>query len=333
VFENLLRELGRLDGAKTEVSLPLDEDGYLDRECPNDECQFQFKIYVDDWKNICRDEEVFCPMCRHAAPAKSWHTTEQVEKINNTARSVFGTAINRAMRADADAWNRRQSLNSFIKITMCVKSSAAPIVLPISAADPMRQKATCTQCQCRYSYIGSAFFCPSCGENSAEQTFAQSLNAIRVAVSIDDKIRSVMDRHDAEVSIRLLREKGINDAVMAFQRLAERLYTRICGASPPRRNIFQRLEDGDRLWQSVGQQPYSTLLTTRELTKLTIYFQQRHLLSHCEGIVDADYVAKSGDTTYQIGQHLLITQAAILDLVELIEKLGNGLIRSAPKEK
>jgi hypothetical protein len=137
-----------------------------------------------------------------------------------------------------------------------------------------------------------------------------------------------MDRDDAEVSIRLLREKGINDAVMAFQRLAERLYARIPGVTPPRRNIFQRLEDGDRLRQSVGQQPYSTYLTPPELAKLMVYFQQRHLLSHCEGIVDADYLAKSGDTTYQISQHLLITQAAVLELAELVEKLGNGLIRS-----
>lgn len=330
MFENLIRELGRLDGVKSEVSLPLDEDGYLDRECPNEECQFQFKIHGDDWKNICRDEEVFCAICRHPAPAKSWFSAEQVEKINNTAQSVFGTAISRAMRADADAWNGRQSSNSFIKIMMSVKSSPQPIVLPISAAVPMRQKAMCTQCQCRYSYIGSAFFCPSCGENSAEQTFAQSLNAIRVAVSSDDRIRSAMDRDDAEVSIRLLREKGITDAVMAFQRLAERLYARIPGATPPRRNIFQRLEDGDRLWQSVGQQPYSAFLTTPELAKLTVYFQQRHLLSHCEGIVDADYVAKSGDTTYQIGQHLVIKHVAVLDLAELVEKLGNGLITSTP---
>jgi hypothetical protein len=326
VFENLLRELKRLESVKTEVSLPLDENGYLDRECPAPECQFQFKILVEDWKNICRDEEVFCPMCRHAAPAKSWFTTEQVDKINNTARSVIGTAIGQAMKADADAWNRRQSPNSFIQITMSVKANAPPLVLPISAADPMRQKATCTQCHCRYSYIGSAFFCPSCGENSAEQTFTQSVNAIRIAVSSDDKIRSIMDRDDAEVAIRLLREKGINDAVMAFQRLVERLYARILGAPPARRNVFQRLDEGDRLRQSAGRQPYSAFLTTTELAKLTVYFQQRHLLSHCEGIVDADYVTKSGDRSYQIGQHLLITQTAVLELAGLIEKLGNGLI-------
>lgn len=328
MFNNLLREIRRLDQTKAEVSLPLDEDGYLDRECPNGNCQFQFKIHAEDWKSICRDEEVFCPLCRHAAPAKSWFTKDQADKINRTIQSVFGGAIRRGMKADADQWNRRQPSNSLIKIRMSVQSSAPPIVLPISAAEPMRQKTTCTQCRCRYSYIGSAFFCPSCGENSAEQTFAQSLESIRVAVSSDDKIRSVMDRDDAQVAIRLLREKGLNDAVMAFQRLAERLYARVPGAPSARRNVFQSLDEGAALRVSAGLKPYSGFLTATELARVKIYFQQRHLLSHCEGVVDHDYVARSGDPTYRIGQHLLISRDAVLELVQLVEKLGNGLIRS-----
>jgi hypothetical protein len=233
------------------------------------------------------------------------------------------------MKADADAWNRRQPSNSLIKITMSVKSSTPPIVLPISAADSMRQKAACAQCKCRYSYIGSAFFCPSCGENSAEQTFAQSLDAIRIAVSIDDRLRSAMERDDAEITIRLLREKGINDAVMAFQRLAERLYARIPGAAPVRRNIFQRIDEGSALWAVVSLKSYSDFLALTDLAKLNVSFQQRHLLSHCEGIVDADYVARSGDQSYEIGQHLLISRSAVLELVQLVETLGNGLIASA----
>lgn len=95
MFDHVLREIKRLEQANTTVSLPLDEEGYLDRECPSQECQFLFKIHAEDWKGICRDEEVFCPLCRHAAPAKSWFTTEQAEKINNTMRSVFGGAISR----------------------------------------------------------------------------------------------------------------------------------------------------------------------------------------------------------------------------------------------
>ena len=50
-------------------------------------------------------------------------------------------------------------------------------------------------------------------------------------------------------------------------------------------------------------------------------FQQRHLLAHCEGIVDQDYIIKSGDTTYAVGQRLVIRDEAVSRLAELVTKL------------
>jgi hypothetical protein len=46
---------------------------------------------------------------------------------------------------------------------------------------------------------------------------------------------------------------------------------------------------------------YEDLLTSVEMADLLRLFQQRHLLAHCEGIVDQDYIIKSGDTTYAVG--------------------------------
>src|SRR5438270_7567631 len=89
MFENLQRELERLSGTM-QVAVPLEADpeGYADKECPSPTCLFQFKIHGDDWKAIVRDEEVFCPSCRHAAPAKSWYTTEQIEAIRSKGCSM-----------------------------------------------------------------------------------------------------------------------------------------------------------------------------------------------------------------------------------------------------
>ncbi len=50
-------------------------------------------------------------------------------------------------------------------------------------------------------------------------------------------------------------------------------------------------------------------------------YQQRHLLAHCEGIVDQDYINKSGDTTYAVGQRLVIRGGAVSRLAELVAKL------------
>ncbi|MGI4796560.1 MAG: hypothetical protein ACRYG8_21365, partial [Janthinobacterium lividum] len=96
MFENLLRELSALSGIGITVSIPTDTDGYLDRECPNDHCLFEFKVEGEDWRDRVAEESAFCPMCRHKAPKKSWFTTEQVEFMQANARAHLGQRISEA---------------------------------------------------------------------------------------------------------------------------------------------------------------------------------------------------------------------------------------------
>jgi hypothetical protein len=71
MFDELRRELRKLDGShEIRVSIPPDAEGYLDRECPSANCLAQFKVLEQDWKDKVRDEEVFCPFCRHSADSR-----------------------------------------------------------------------------------------------------------------------------------------------------------------------------------------------------------------------------------------------------------------------
>lgn len=70
MFDNQLRELCTLERRSIAVPIDSDEKAYIDKECPSTDCEFQLKIKDEDWKNICRDEGDWCPMCGHAAPAK-----------------------------------------------------------------------------------------------------------------------------------------------------------------------------------------------------------------------------------------------------------------------
>jgi hypothetical protein len=54
---------------------------------------------------------------------------------------------------------------------------------------------------------------------------------------------------------------------------------------------------------------------------LETMIQRRHKLGHCQGIVDQRYIEKSGDTSYGIGQRLLISR----ELVELSSRLDEAL--------
>src|ERR1700730_3121190 len=86
----------------------------------------------------------------------------------------IGGIIGQRRSQDATDFNRRQR-PGFINISMSYKPGTPTLIVPISAAEELRQKFTCEQCGCRYSSLGAAFFCPACGHNSAESTFSQTI--------------------------------------------------------------------------------------------------------------------------------------------------------------
>ena len=116
MFENLIRELENLNHNQISVPINADAEGYLDKECPSKECLFVFKAKEEDWKNIFKDEAVYCPMCGHNAPADSFWTTEQLEKAREQGIKYVRGKIDAALEEGARDFNRKQDRNSFISI-------------------------------------------------------------------------------------------------------------------------------------------------------------------------------------------------------------------------
>lgn len=327
-----MRELRRLDGThRISVSIPADPDSYLDRECPSSECLFQFKVHDVDWTEKVRDEQVFCPFCGHSAGSSKWWTHEQIKHAQEAVLAQVQQRLGHAMRRDADNWNRHQKRDSFIRITIKVDNRPQHVLLPPAAADPMRLKITCPSCTCRYAVIGAAFFCPACGHNAADLMFSQAANGIRTALDAIPQVRSaIFDRDTAETTVRLLIENGLQSAVTAFQRYAESLYARFSSMPAPRRNAFQNLKEGSDLWSAASGKHYAVYLNEAQIVVLSRMFQQRHLLAHTQGLVDKDYVARSGDMTYQVGQRIVIREAGVRECLLLLEKLVAGMASDAP---
>ena len=92
-----------------------------------------------------------------------------------------------------------------------------------------------------------------------------------------------------------------------------------------RRNAFQNLGEGTGLWHAAYGKGYSDHLDAGELAVLVRMFQQRHLLAHRQGLVDEDYIERSGDTSYRIGQRLVVREAAVRECLALDEKLAAGM--------
>jgi len=301
-----------------------------DKECPVENCQFNFKVKEEDWTNIFKDEAVYCPLCRHEAEANSWWTTEQIESAKKQAFRQIRGQIGRILESDARSFNRRQPRDSFIKMSMKVSGFPKyPMVLPIPAKELLERKIQCEECGSRYSVIGSAFFCPCCGANSVERTFDDSIEKILSKINNIDVIRKAFakigKKDEGEITVRSLIESSLSDGVTAFQRLSEELYGKMPGNPPAPFNVFQRIDDSSALWKHVCGKGYEDWLTSSELVDLKPLFQKRHLLAHREGIVDQKYIDRSGDINYKAGQRIVIKDSDIRRLVDLITKIANEI--------
>lgn len=332
MFDDVLRKLRQLErGVKVQIDLELDDNGYLDRVCPSAECGTNFKVMFDDWRDIVRDEEVFCPLCRHDAESTEWNNPEQEEYIQQAVTAYVQKQIGQAFQSDARKFNRSQGRNSFIKMSMSYKPGHVPVPIPANAAGIMTQTFACDECNCRYSSIGAAFFCPSCGHNSVLETFANSIKTVQKTLAAIPAIRVALtesaDENVAEDSIRHICENGLVKIVSSFQRYAEACFHKLpnAGSFTVRRNLFQNLAESDAIWRDATDTGYIELLERNEYEILSLYFQQRHVLAHLDGMVDQQYIDQSNDRRFDVGQRLIVAESNVSDLAAAIEKLATGL--------
>ena len=211
-------------------------------------------------------------------------------------------------------------------MTMKVDSRPQHVALPPAAAEPMRLKIVCPACECRYAVIGAAYFCPSCGHNAADQVFALTIAGIRKSLEVLNAVRTaIQDPDTAESTTLLIVENGLQNAVTAFERCAEAMFANLPSSPTARRNAFQNLAEGSQFWQAATGKSYRDHLSEDELDRLTRSFQQRHLLAHTQGVVDEDYLRRSGDSRYRSGQRIVVRAAMVRDTVDLVERLVTGL--------
>jgi len=313
------------------VTIPMtfesDEKGYFDRQCPNENCRQIFKVYVEDWKEKISDEEVHCPMCGHIDSADKWHTEEQMHAVIERATQFITSQV----QVDLSKKLRHISNSSskFLKVTY---NPGKPITFtnnPIGSSGEWETEITCEKCGTRYSVIGSAYFCPCCGYNSAVNAFLDSLDSEEKKLQALPEMRRFMtekfSRDDAERYYRSLLEDSMRNIVSAFHKFAASLHNELTGKGLKVTN-FQIVDTGSNLFKKATGKSYSDFLESSEVDMLKIYFQRRHLIEHQGGMVDPEYLERSGDKSYELGQRLVVKERDAFLFLNIVRKLGSGLL-------
>ncbi len=81
------------------------------------------------------------------------------------------------------------------------------------------------------------------------------------------------------------------------------------------------------LWRQASGKGYEDMLPPEEFAALECHFQQRHLFAHRDGIVDDAYIAKTHDGTYSVRQRIVLREASVLSLADLVMRLAKQLNR------
>lgn len=315
------------------VQIPItilpDEKGYFDRECPNPDCQYTFKIKLDDWKEKVSDEEVHCPMCGHVASSGEWWTQEQLTAQKKIAQEW---AVNYAKQMLNKAFKKiaASTIHSkYVKITYKPYRTISFRNNPIGQRGEWENEITCEQCGTQYSVIGSAYFCPCCGFNSASRAFLDTVERIGKMLDSIPGIKVHLEENrngdDADDICRALLENSIGEIVSGFQKFAACRYEMLSGKSGVRVNDFQIVDKGSNMFMSLCGKGYETWLSPEELQDMKLLFQRRHILEHNSGIVDQRYIDQSGDASYNVGQRIVVHERDARRLLAIVQKLGEGL--------
>lgn len=316
MFKNLEKTLKDLSRGMTyHMEITPDEDGYLDKECPNDECHSKFKVYSDDWAERIQGHDAYCPFCGHKADDEQWFTSEQVEQAKDQAVEYAGALISEALKKDS-----RRSNFKF-------KGNRHFYDLPSETLDVMQQKITCEECGFRYAVIGSAYYCPCCGKNTSARTYQTMMTKIRASVENIDAIRdSISDKDAADRCCETLLIGALNELVVTVQRICESVYKERVPEAKIKQNVFQRLDDGCRLWTELTGEGYGDWLTQGQFATLRRCFQRRHLFAHQAGIVDQQYIERSGDESYREGQRIILKPEDLLEYIVAVDTLCSKVL-------
>lgn len=122
--------------------LPLDEDGYLDRECPL--CERLFRWHHGPLDQQIDDDSTspgayFCPYCGQQAPVDEWWTREQVEAAQRAAAAAVVPKIEEELRDAFKGLNRSRFIKADVEAAR--PSPAAPLF--VEPADLLTVSSPC----------------------------------------------------------------------------------------------------------------------------------------------------------------------------------------------
>ena len=161
-------------GGRIQVQIPTDENGYLGRECPIEDCLGYFKVKPGTGLTG-PDLPCHCPYCGHAGASNTFFTSDQVEYAKSVALRQFSEAVRKDLKGFEFDHKPKGAFG--IGISMKLKPGT-PIPLHRYAEKELETYVTCDQCTLEYAVYGVFGFCADCGKHNSLQILHKNLDLV-----------------------------------------------------------------------------------------------------------------------------------------------------------
>lgn len=318
---NHLRHLGN----SISIAIPQDADGLTGRECPDSDCEGYFKV---EFGTGLKGENLpcHCPYCGHTASHDQFWTKEQIEYAKSVALGKITDAFHKDLKELEFDYKPRGAFG--IGISLKVKPGR-PISIHYYREKRLETEVVCGNCTLRYSVYGLFAFCPDCGQHNSLHILDKNLEVI-------EKMLDLAAGADKELAEKLI-ENALEDCVSSFDGFGRE----ICrvhsqkAANPAKAEemSFQSLEGVRRRLSELFSLDLAEGLTAEEWEAAVRGFQKRHLLSHKMGVVDDDYIRKSGDAQAVVGRKVSVSAEEVREIVRTVGKLARYTVAEMAKVK
>ncbi len=283
------------------VDIKKDDEGYLGRECP--ECEKYFKIKPGT--GIPDFSDCYCPYCQHLGPQDHFWTKQQIEY----ARSVVLNKVSGDLLKMMKKMETKPKRNQLISIGITVKGRPAPITY--YSEKELEEKVECKNCTLQYAIYGAFGYCPDCAEHNSQQIAEANFDLVI-------KILDLAKEAPSDIKSKLI-ENGLEDCVSAFDGFArERCRDRYPKLSF--QNIYVAKQKLDESEINIAEG-----LDSSEWEFVVKQFQKRHLLAHKMGVVDEEYIKKTGSHPEQLGKKVSITENDVMSLIGHLRVIVSNL--------
>jgi hypothetical protein len=316
--EHQIQNLGN-DQYSLKITLPIDEDGRLARECPSLGCSpGYFKITpgtgVTDGHRLA-----FCPYCKHEAEPTDFSTKEQIRYAKDMALREAHKGVNNLIQRTLGLGSsgKKKMGGGMLSIEMSFKPSVLTFVhRPYE--DEVRRDVICPHCTLDQTVFGLATWCADCGVDIFLTHVEAELAVTRLMLADIDRRQTQLGKRVAAKDI----ENCLEDAVSIFEAAMRAIVKRAMimrGGSVDKieqsfkklGNAFQNIEKTKKeLYSMFGISPLDE--TTSE--KLKSAFEKRHPITHNLGVIDRKYMEHAKEISRE-GREVRLTNNEISEIL------------------